>query len=170
MLSVSIQRDGEVDLLLRSIEDEMARRDVHAREQDMLFVINYLGLMSTYWIGSVYETFRLLKERNLADQDVTFMEIFRALELLRIPLEKHEIAKDRLLKEPLMFVRNPPQNDPRDAYTYDRDDTKRAHIMQQGLMPSGSMAWLALDLKGNAQRWVERRWISEKIIELWGVP
>jgi hypothetical protein len=168
LLVAAIQRDGEVDLVLRSIEDEMARRDTAAHQQDVLFTSHYFGLMSNYWIGSINEIFRLLRQRELADDDQRFTDILTNLELVRMPLEKHEIAKDQKLKEPLTFVRNPSRNDPSDIYVYDPKDNTRAHIMPQGLMPSGSWAWQAVDVRGNSVRWVERRSISDKIIELWG--
>ena len=168
LLSVAIQRDGEVDLVLRSIEDEMARRDLEAHQRDALFCGNYFGLMSNYWIGSIYELFRLLRQRKLADQDARFAEIFADLELVRMPLEKHEIAKDQVLKKPLELVRNPSRNDGSDIYVYDPKDDARAHIMPQCLMPSGSWAWMTVDVRSNSDRWVERRSISDRIIQLWG--
>jgi hypothetical protein len=167
LLMYSIQRDADVDLLLRSIEDEMARRDVNAHQQGPFFVSKYQELMSTYWIGSVYETFRLLNSRGLADQDPRFDEIHNDLRLLRITLEKHEVAKDRKAKTPVQFTRYPPRNGPSDSYTYDRDDDQRSHIMVSRLNPSGSYAWLALDLENKSERWIERRGLSDRIIELW---
>jgi hypothetical protein len=56
-------------------------------------------------------TFRLLDEREPADDDARFTEIFRALKLVRITLEKHEIAKDRRSSEPLQLVRSPARDD-----------------------------------------------------------
>jgi hypothetical protein len=168
MLLITIQRDGDVDLLLRSIENEMAKRDAAAHQGDMLFTANYLGLMSTYWIGSMYETFRLLRGKNVADEDGRFTEILNALTLIRVPLEKHEIAEDWALKQPLRFVRYPPRNDPSDLQTYDPKDKKRVHMAIPALVPNGSFAWKAFDTKIHSDRWIGRRWISDKVIELWG--
>jgi Recombinase len=98
LMFVSIQREGEVDLVIRCIEDELAQMRA-TQQDDPLFVVNYLNLMSTYWIGGMYETFRLLRERKLAGDDQRFSAIFTDLELLRIPLEKHEITKNRTLAE-----------------------------------------------------------------------
>jgi hypothetical protein len=68
-LSVSIQREGEVDLVLRCIEDEMARGESN------IFVGHYLGVLSAYWIGGTYETFRLLRDRKLNDDDERFSAV-----------------------------------------------------------------------------------------------
>ncbi len=166
LMSVSIQRDGELDLVLRCIEDELAPGLSQQRNDD-LFVSHYLNMMSTYWIGSVYETFRLLRQRKLADQDERFTAILRDLELLRIPLEKHEIAKDRTLMEPLTFIRNPPRNDASDKYTYAPGDDKRAHIMPMGISARGSVMWQVTDLKIGGSRWVERRSVADQVLDLW---
>ena len=74
----SIQRDGAVDLLLRAIEDEQAQQTALS-----LFAFRYQKMMSDYWIGGVYETFRLLKDRELGDPVRAFAEIFADLEPTR---------------------------------------------------------------------------------------
>ena len=149
-----------MDLVIRCIEDEVAQNDA----KDDLF--HYLNLMSTYWIGGMYETFRLLRERKLADDDKRLSAILGDLELLRIPLEKHEIAKDRTLKTPLTLTRMPPNKDSTDIYSYAREDPARAHIMPMGISPRGSVMWQAIDLRGNTSRWIERRGLSDQILEL----
>jgi hypothetical protein len=167
-MPVSIQRDGEVDLVLRCMEDEVAPMAA-TQQDDPLFITNYLDLLSTYWIGGMYETFRLLRERKLAGDDQQFSAIFTDLELLRIPLEKHEIAKDRALKEPLTLVRNPPR-DGDETFSYARNDPKRSHIMPTGLSPRGSMMWQPIDAKAHTSKWIERRTLSDQILDLWNDP
>ena len=82
LLSNSIQRDGAVDLLLRAIEDEQAQQIAKTGSPD-LFAFRYQKMMSDYWIGGVYETFRLLKDRELGDPVRAFAEIFADLEPTR---------------------------------------------------------------------------------------
>lgn len=94
LLSINIQRQGELDLVLRCIEDEAVRRRVESQQDDLL-VSNYLHIFSSEWIGGIYAVFFVLKSRGFDSGGAQFLEIFRDLELLRIPLEKHEIAKDR---------------------------------------------------------------------------
>src|SRR5690348_10891861 len=66
LLSMSIQREGEVDLLLRSMEDAAAERAKNPPE-GMNFEVHYQNVMSGYWIGGMYETFRLLRQRRLVE-------------------------------------------------------------------------------------------------------
>ena len=164
LLSTSIQREGDVDILLRSMEDE-ASQNSSTKFDGGLF--GYQRMMSEYWIGGVYETFRLLRQRGLADTSAAFDEILNDLELLRMPLEKHEIAKDSKLKSSLEMVRIPPKNDPSDTYIYDPRDNQRSHIMPYGKSPQGSLVWHVTDVRSGADRWIERRDLSDRIIALW---
>jgi hypothetical protein len=103
--------------------------------------------LSVYWIGGMYEVFRLLRDRELDDKNDRFFQVLKTLELLRMPLEKHEIAKDRVLKQPVELSRAPPRGDASDQYTYDVGDPTRAHIMPFGLSERGSVCWQAIDLR-----------------------
>jgi hypothetical protein len=166
LLPVSIQRDGELDLVVRCLEDEIANTLATGKSDDN-FVGHHLNSMSTYWIGGVYETCRLLRARNLVDQNEKFVTLVRDLELVRIPLEKHEIARDNKVKEPLRLVRHPIGNESRDEHIYARDDAKRSHIMPMGLSARGSMTWQVLDVRDGTSRWVERRTLSDQMLDLW---
>jgi hypothetical protein len=165
LLLTSIQRDGAVDLLLRGMEDEQARRMVSNGNDSFSF--HYQEMMSDYWIGGVYETFRLLRQRKLADKSFHFAEILADLELVRMPLEKHELPKDWKLEAPLQMTRYPPNNDDTDAYVYDPKDNQRAHIMGVGVSSKGSVMWHVIDLTKKSDRWVERQDLSDRILAMW---
>jgi hypothetical protein len=168
LLMVNIQRDGDIDLLLRCIEDEIHNGKA-SLDDPVASPFPYLLMLSNYWVGSVYEALRLLTDRNLMERDGQPGDLFRAVELVRMTLDKHEIAGDRRhLKEPLQLVRQPWKGDSTDQYEYSPDDKRRAHIMPTGLSPRGSVRWQPIDLRMKADGWVERRWISEQVLELWG--
>ena len=101
------------------------RRQFDGRNIQLL----YQSLLSMLWIGSIYETLLLLSARGLAADTEEFRSLAHDLGLLRIPLEKHEVAGDKKLEQPLQTVRVPPKNDSTDIYEYSRDDPRRAHIM-----------------------------------------
>jgi len=167
-LSVNVQHDGELDLVLRCMEDERA---AGGAEQDALFEFNYQMMLSEMWVASVYETLRLLRERKLlaeTDEIAALAEDFR---LLRVPLEKHEIANQGQLKAPLQFQKVPSKGDATDVYVYNKTkiDPKSAHIMPGGISSRGSCMWLTVDIKNGQERWIERRSLSDRIIAFWGV-
>jgi hypothetical protein len=106
-LITCVQRDGWVDIVLRRMEDEFDGRDDGVDMVDTH--VHFQLLLSEVWIGGVYETIRLLADRELAPDSDDFRTLAHDLRLLRIPLEKHEIAGDRRLTEPLKFVAHPPK-------------------------------------------------------------
>jgi hypothetical protein len=165
LLSPDIQRYGDIDLLVRCMEDERAQK---LASIDM-FAYHYQKLMSDYWIGSMYEIFRLLRQRGLADADPAFNEIFSDLELIRMPLEKFELAKDKKLGRPLEMTRLPERNDESDKYVYDKNDDLRSHIMPTTVSENGSVEWHVHDVIIGENRWVQRRNLSDRIIKLWKV-
>ncbi len=126
--------------------------------------IPYQRMLSETWVGSVYEALRCIVERGsaIANDDVrSLSEDFR---LLRIPLEKHEIASDRGALLTLQKI--PPKGDETEVYVYDKADAKHAHIMPMRLSPRGSFDWYVTDLKTGQARWIERRSLSDRMIAL----
>src|SRR5258705_2721036 len=160
LLPHSVQRYGELDLVLRCMEDELVPKLGNTPGLD--FHYPYQRLLSEMWVGGVYETLRLLNERKLAPNSDEYRALFHDFELLRIALDKHDIA--RLLKAPLQMIRN---NDQTNVYVFTKDDSQRPHIMAVGLAEHGSMVWQAIDLKSDAARWIERRSLSDRMIALW---
>ena len=147
------------------MEDELSQRIATATES---FAFHYQKMISDYWIGSVYETFRLLRDRNLADASSAFASILSDLELIRMPLDKHELAKDRRLDAPLPMMRSPPNNDASDVYVYDPKDDKRAHIPVVRISrATGSVIWNGIDVVSKTDRWIERRDLADRIVALW---
>ena len=167
LLMVNIQRYGRIDVLLRQLEDE-----VHSglSPSDM-FTSDCLAMLSEVWIGGLYEVFRLLRQRGLSDRTELFERLLKFFELLRMPMEKHEIAKDRKLSEVLTLQRQPPNEDASDNYEYLKSDDSRAHIMPAAISTvNGSMMWHAIDVDSKSSYWIERRWLSDRILELWTSP
>jgi hypothetical protein len=166
-LIASVQRTGELDMVLRCMEDDYSPPQEGAGEAD-LFSCHYQKTLSELWVGDAYEIFRLLTtERKLAlDSDV--LALARDLKLLRIPLEKHEIADDKKLPGPLLMQRHPPNDDETDSYHYSHSDAQKAHIMPSGISSRGSVMWNVIDVKSKSSYWLERRALSERIVALWG--
>ena len=166
-LMTCVQRDGWIDIVLRCMEDEFDGRDDGVNMVDMH--LHFQVLISEMWIGGVYETIRLLAHRKLAPDSDDFRTLAHDLRLLRIPLEKHEIAGDRQLTEPLKFVAHPPDKNSAKVYEYDKADPRRVHVMPRGFSGRGSATWMVLDVTtGNpSERWIERRELSDRFLALW---
>jgi hypothetical protein len=169
-LMVAIQRDGNLDLVLRCMEDERANPG-HAGEQAGLFQDHYQLMLSELWVGSLYESLRLLMvERKLISDSDEIRALAEDFRLLRVPLEKHEITSEGQLTAPLQLLKYPPRHDQTNLYEYSKADPKRSHIMPSGISGRGSVMWRALDLKNDREQWIERRALSDRVIALWGQP
>ena len=154
---------GKVDILIRCMEDEFSKENPNLGLHNRNF-------LSELCIGHVYEIVRLLDERKFAPTHAEFVRLFKDLTLVRIPLEKHEIAKDNKIKEPLKLIRHPPTNAPTDVYEYAREGQTRSHIMSHGASVRGSSVWQGLDVTSTPPQewWIERRDLSDRILAIWG--
>ncbi|WP_133137752.1 hypothetical protein [Legionella rowbothamii] len=151
-LVISLQDIGNMDLLLRAMEDESSSKAP--------LNLTYQRLLSDLWIGSCYEVFRVMKQK-IKPESETFKKIFKNLTLIRIGIEKHEIAGDKKLKEPIAFV----CESSIEQYEYNPTDEKRGHIMKSGLSKKGSIVWEVLDIKPSPHNyWLERRDISDDVV------
>jgi hypothetical protein len=180
-MGVNLQRAGDLDLALRSMEDEFAAAQQNQHSGPMAF--HYQMMLSETWVIICYEALRALKqrEREAADaaraqqsepapDDISalpnFRQIFTDFELLRMPMVKYEIAKDDKLKSPLTMRAVPPNGSGTDDRVYDKDDPTRSHIMPTGLSDRRSVMWLVLDHSGPREYWVERRGLSDRLLAL----
>lgn len=173
-LMISTQEIGHLDVLLRSMEDEASstiqRQPFQKFQEAAALGTNQLVQLSGIWVGAGYEVLRLLKSRKL----LTSSELNRLehdFAILRMPLDKHEIAGDRLLNEPLALGAPGGGRRAGDAVEYDaKDKALKAHAMPVAISPSGSVAWQAIDVaRGSVTaRWIERRDLADQMLEFFG--
>ena len=168
-LLVAIQRIGDLDIVLRCMEEE-TKVDNSRRQElagDVDFSFHYQVMLSEVWICNSYEIFRLLEERKLLSQNDAFEGLAHDLKLPRITIEKHEIANDRKLSKPLQMEQLSREGEVTGHYTYSRSDPRKAHIMGKGVSDRGSVMWEAIDGASRDSRWLERLSLSERIVSLW---
>lgn len=164
----SIQRVGEIDAVCRSLEDELLQEPPALNEMD--FRDSYLMMFAELWIGSAYAVSYALKDRKILTDRPEFLELAENLRLVRVQLEKHQIASDRTLKAPLQLSTGPSKDDetPERVVQYDKDDPLRAHIGRKGVSSRWSPMWEVIELKTMTMRWVERRSLADKMLEIFG--
>jgi hypothetical protein len=169
--SSSIQREGDLDILLRCIEDEL---NTNKDASGMDFSFHYQMMFSETWIIACYEILRAFQQRDREAAKAgrptsgvsdlhEFKSIFTDFELLRMPIAKFEITKDNKLEQPLPMRR---VGDDETIEFYDPKDPSRFHIMPKGVSSRGSAVWLALDVRNSRQHWVERRDLADRLLSL----
>lgn len=165
-LMVNIQREMYTDAILRTMEDEVSSNTMDSN----ILTPTIQFSLSSYWIGGIYEIFRILRERGALTHIKDGDKIFYDLELIRMPLEKLQIAKDeKILKEPIRMKRLPELPGDTDVI-YDAKDPFRSHIMPTRLSSAtGSAMWHVIDLRNDSTSfWLERREISDRIVKIMG--
>lgn len=162
----SVQNIGNLDILLRCMEDEFIQHKKTNGAESEADHFHFQIIFSRMWVSSAYEIIRLLNDRdkNLSDD---FKELYQLLTLVRVPLEKHELAHERKLTEDITFVKCPPNGDDTDQYIYSLQDPMRGHIMPMSVSERGSAMWQALDVKSRDSIWVERRNLAERFMSCW---
>jgi hypothetical protein len=163
---VSIQRIGEVDLVCRSLEDELLLQPPTPSSVDLRY--NYLMMFGELWIGSAYAISYALKSRGLLSENSKFLDLAEDLRLVRVRSEKHQIPSDRDLTEPLQLStgKAQPGEAPERFYEYDKGDPLRAHIPRTGVSDRRSPVWEVIDVKSKAMRWVERRALADSMLDI----
>lgn len=161
LLSISIQRLGEVDLVCRALETELMTQPQQAGDLDLR--PNYLAVLSEWWIGSAYAICYALKDRKILSAD-EFLRLADDLRMIRVQIQKYEVPSDKKLTEPLQFSPTQLRPDEKEPpiYAYDKSDPLRAHISRRGISARFSYMWEVFDVKADASRWYERLELSDR--------
>jgi hypothetical protein len=119
LLVTSVQRTGELDMVLRAMEDDFSPAREGAGEVD-LFSFHYQKMLSELWVCDVYEIFRLLtdKNRKLAPKSDVITVLARPLRSMKSRLNRRrisclrrsqaaagEVARDRCQITEILLVR-----------------------------------------------------------------
>ncbi|MDE0251215.1 MAG: hypothetical protein OXK72_09480 [Gammaproteobacteria bacterium] len=176
LLGPSVHDIGTLDLVLRCMESEtkaVFNLDSASRNEyeDQFHLAHWCqDMFSKIWISEIYEVFRLLKTRKLIQGNSAFYELENHLRLLRIPFDKHEIAKeDRLKDKPLLKkdLEFKHGTSPLNRYSeYDSKDRRRVYSLESRNSPRGSIEWRTLDLETGNPVWLERLSLSDRVLEI----
>jgi hypothetical protein len=148
-LTISVQRVGDLDLLIRAMESEFS-------PNPNLFDDHHNQLtLSEMWVSSAYEIVRLIRARKFEPENEDLHEIASQLKLLRIPIDKHEIADDRKLSTPLPMQTHPDDIGRISERTYDKTDDRRSHVLPVTISARGSAIWYVIDGSSQSAHWIE---------------
>jgi hypothetical protein len=126
-----------------------------------------MAFQSRDWVFAAFEVVRTLRERLEDREDGRLSELYRRLQLVRVPLAKFQIAQDRVLGKDgsIELVR---RGDPDEArgVTY-KSGGGVPYIAQTLYDPdTGDIGWEAVDLKLQQHAQVMRTSLAEELLVL----
>jgi hypothetical protein len=122
-------------------------------------------LLSNLWVGSAHAIRFAFSDRGLYKGDQDFETLAEDLRLVRVQLEKHQIASDWKLDQPLDMITGPGPGHPR-TFQYNKNDPLRAHIGRWGFSDRRSAMWEVIDVRANSVRWLERRALADQLLNV----
>lgn len=152
---LTLQNIGNIDVMLRALESEL---DGSAHGIDPILTLQ--SGLSELWVGSAYEVFRIAK--NKMPDDHAAKKIHDQLRLLRMPLEKYEVAGTDKLKEPLQMVKS--DGTAEEMSPYDNNDSGKEYMMPSRISSNGSIEWNTFCSVENKSLWIERLKLSDEIL------
>ena len=168
-LATRIQYTGNLDIIIREMENDLSN-SISKQNPSLteMFAFNSQTLLSELWVCVAYEIFRLLKDRNLENAD-SFLQLERHLRLIRIALDKGEVAQHRKQNVELDMITYP---DRKDVFHYSSGNPLRSHILPTRIKTErGSLGWCVTDVisdrKKSSSYWLDRQEISDRILSLW---
>ncbi|TCU68254.1 hypothetical protein EDE08_109349 [Bradyrhizobium sp. R2.2-H] len=164
LISESIQRVGELDAVCCAIEDELHL--LPPKDGEMDFRFHYLAFLADLWVGAAYAVCYAFASRKIFPGDQEFDALAEDLRLVRVQTEKYEIPSDRKLDAPIEMVTAPGQPGSPRRFRYDKTDPQRAHIGRIGMSDRRSPMWEVIDLNTNTMRWLERRALAERLLDV----
>ena len=181
-LSIALLQLGELDVVLRSMEDDRSANQQEnleferflssgeldamltgpeidrlalssLRAIDLLHARQYQIFLSETWVCGFYDIFTLLKMRNLFQRNGKFADLSHQLKLLRIPLEKYEIARAKNPSASYKMKRVASHNiASTEIHRYSTASEQRWYSMPFSFSPRGSIKWTVFDGKSRKER------------------
>ena len=160
LLEASIQNIGWIDILLRSLEDEIK---IAILDGNTNLLLGKQMMLSQMWISDTYEIFRNIKSNEMLKENKIFKELEHHLRLLRVPIDKHQIASDHYLKKKPQLIQVKPAND-NGVGQYEHHSGEPYKLVTK-LTGRGSLFWETVDGKTGKAITFERLYLSERILK-----
>jgi hypothetical protein len=158
-LTISVQRVGDLDLLIRAMESEFSPTT------DLIDAHHNQLTLSELWVSSTYEIMRVIRARKLGPENGDLPGIAQQLKLLRIPMDKYEIADDKKLPAPLRMQTQPDELGTISEHVYDKGDASRSHVLPVTISERGSAMWYVIDGASQSAQWIERVGLADRILD-----
>ncbi|SED60147.1 hypothetical protein SAMN05444161_3562 [Rhizobiales bacterium GAS191] len=154
--------DSRWDALLRQIEDETLAI-IESRKPDPVGIPETQLSLTRYWLLSMYEVLRLAQTTKRGRKFARLHEIYRKIEMVRVPIAKLEIANDQKFKGTIMVGRILGEHV--DTRPYGGEE-RNFHPDMRLCTSTGSVEWRTIDAKSTSPVIISRRMISDECLSL----
>ncbi|MCA3634693.1 MAG: hypothetical protein INF18_03125 [Methylobacterium sp.] len=161
LIGWNVQKLGKLDILLYCMEE---KRDWFTRS-DLVTSFQHLKLLSELWVGLSYSILFAVP----ADKRSEKMEsLFSEVDCVRTVIEKYQIPKDSKIEKDAEGLRKISlfDADGNFSHFYNASDDTKSTILQSGLSEDGSCCWEYLEPRTLLSRWLTRRSISDRYLDL----
>jgi hypothetical protein len=161
---VRYQPDHLIDLIVRSMEDELAARHRATLEGDgrvhLEDTLQYL--LTRYWVLGTHDVVRIAARSDAGKVHPKLTSLYDRFRLVRVPLAKLKIARDDALKDGRVILVHAEEDEAKPkAYQARSDDEPSTPIDERG-----SIGWHLFDVKTMLPVTIYRRQLSDELLAL----
>ena len=160
---VRYQPDHLIDLIVRSMEDELAARHRAAPEGGRVHLEDTLQYVLTrYWVLGTHDAVRIAARSLAGKVHPKLTSLYDRFRLVRVPLAKLKIAGDDALKDGRVMLAEEDEAKP-EAYRARSNDE---YHPPTPIDERGSIGWHLFDIKTMLPVTIYRRQLSDELLAL----
>jgi hypothetical protein len=162
---VRYQPDHLIDLIVRSMEDELAARHRAAPEGGRVHLEDTLQYVLTrYWVLGTHDAVRIAARSLAGKVHPKLTSLYDRFRLVRVPLAKLKIAGDDALKDGRVMLVHAEEDEAKpEAYRARSNDEYHAPTP---IDERGSIGWHLFDVKTMLPVTIYRRQLSDELLAL----
>jgi hypothetical protein len=162
---VRYQPDHLIDLIVRSMEDELAARHRAAPEGGRVHLEDTLQYVLTrYWVLGTHDVVRIAARSQAGKVHPKLTSLYDRFRLVRVPLAKLKIAGDDALKDGRVMLVHAEEDEAKpEAYRARSNDE---YHPPTPIDERGSIGWHLFDIKTMLPVTIYRRQLSDELLAL----
>jgi hypothetical protein len=162
---VRYQPDHLIDLIVRSMEDELAARHRAAPEGGRVHLEDTLQYVLTrYWVLGTHDAVRIAARSLAGKVHPKLTSLYDRFRLVRVPLAKLKIAGDDALKDGRVMLVHAEEDEAKpEAYRARSNDE---YHPPTPIDERGSIGWHLFDIKTMLPVTIYRRQLSDELLAL----
>ena len=162
---VRYQPDHLIDLIVRSMEDELAARHRAAPEGGRVHLEDTLQYVLTrYWVLGTHDAVRIAARSLAGKVHPKLTSLYDRFRLVRVPLAKLKIARDDASKDGRVILVHAEEDEAKpEAY---RARSNHEYHPPTPIDERGSIGWHLFDIKTMLPVTIYRRQLSDELLAL----